>query len=163
MTSAYVHRSRRNAAVVGATGLGVVVLFLFPTSTNRTGHLLRQPGVAAASGVVNNPAVPAAPGSTAPQPPVTAVRTINGAAVDTQYGPVQVQVRVRNHRILSATAVIYPQGSDRDQQINSYAIPVLQQEALAAQSSQIDGVSGATYTSEGYIGSLQSALDLAGR
>ena len=50
----------------------------------------------------------------------------------------------------------------RDYQINSYAIPALNQETLGASSANIDSISGATYTSQGYIGSLQSALDQAG-
>ena len=88
---------------------------------------------------------------------------MNGPAVDTQYGPVQVQVQLRDHRIVRADAVEYPQDTSRDQQINGYAIPQLDQETLQAQSAQIDSVSGATYTSEGYISSLQAALDQAHR
>ena len=60
------------------------------------------------------------------------------------------------------TAVVYPQESPRDQQINSYAIPQLNSEALQAGSASIDAVSGASYTSAGYVSSLQSALDKAG-
>jgi len=86
---------------------------------------------------------------------------VNGAPADTQYGPVQVQISIRNHRIIRADAIDYPQGSSRDQEINSYAIPQLDQETLDAQSANIDTVSGATYTSDGYRQSLQSALDAA--
>jgi uncharacterized protein with FMN-binding domain len=64
-------------------------------------------------------------------------------------------------RIIRAQAVDHPQGGGRTQEINDYAIPVLDQEAVAAQSSQIDTVSGATFTSGGYRQSLQSALDAA--
>jgi uncharacterized protein with FMN-binding domain len=96
----------------------------------------------------------------APSPTPTSV-TVNGAPADTQYGPVQVQVTIRGHRIVRADAIDYPQGSSRDQQINSQAIPQLDDETLQAQSAQIDTVSGATYTSEGYRQSLQSALDAA--
>jgi uncharacterized protein with FMN-binding domain len=86
---------------------------------------------------------------------------VNGAAVDTDYGPVQVQIDLRGSKITSATAIAYPQGSGRDLEINSYAIPVLQQDTVTKQSAQIDTVSGATYTSDGYRQSLQSALDAA--
>jgi uncharacterized protein with FMN-binding domain len=86
---------------------------------------------------------------------------VNGAAVDTDYGPVQVQINLRGSKIISATAIAYPQGSGRDLEINSYAIPVLQQDTVTKQSAQIDTVSGATYTSDGYRQSLQSALDAA--
>jgi Uncharacterized protein conserved in bacteria len=77
------------------------------------------------------------------------------------YGPMQVQVTVRGGRITAAHAIVYPQGGGRDQQINSQAIPMLDQETLQIQSAQIDTVSGATYTSDGYRRSLQSALDAA--
>jgi uncharacterized protein with FMN-binding domain len=87
--------------------------------------------------------------------------TVNGAAVDTDYGPVQVQISLRGSKIISATAIAYPQGSGRDLEINSYAIPMLQQDTVTKQSAQIDTVSGATYTSDGYRQSLQSALDAA--
>lgn len=89
--------------------------------------------------------------------------TVNGAVIDTMYGPVQVQVTVRGSRIVSANAINYPQGGGRDQEINSLAIPQLDQEAMQAQSARIDTVSGATYTSDGYRRSLQSALDAAHR
>lgn len=64
-------------------------------------------------------------------------------------------------KISDAQAVVYPQGNFRDAQINGYALPVLHDEVLAAQSAEIDMVSGATVTSEGYLTSLQSALDQA--
>jgi uncharacterized protein with FMN-binding domain len=89
-------------------------------------------------------------------------RTVTGDAVDTQYGPVQVRITVRNGKVVSATAVDYPTNDPRDAQINAYAIPVLQQESVGVTNSNIDMVSGATFTSEGYVQSLQSALDKAG-
>lgn len=87
--------------------------------------------------------------------------TVTGRSVSTRYGSVQVQLVVEGGKVVSATAVQYPTGG-RDGEINAYAIPVLQQEAVAAQSASIDTVSGATFTSEGYKQSLQSALDEAG-
>ncbi|MEU1454515.1 FMN-binding protein [Streptomyces avermitilis] len=92
----------------------------------------------------------------------TGTKTVTGDTVQTRWGPVQVRVTVRNGEITEVTAVAYPQGNPKDQEINSYAIPQLRREALAAQSAQIDSVSGATYTSDGYKRSLQSALDSAG-
>lgn len=88
--------------------------------------------------------------------------TFTGQEAETPYGPVQVQVVISDGTISSADAVVYPDGGGRDQQINSYAIPILNSETVAAQSDQIDMVSGATYTSNGYLTSLQSALDQAG-
>jgi uncharacterized protein with FMN-binding domain len=88
-------------------------------------------------------------------------KTYTGDAVSTRYGDVQVRIRVKNGKVTSAKVTQVPWGNGRDQQINSYAVPVLNQEAVASQSASIDMVSGATYTSQGYIGSLQSALDQA--
>jgi uncharacterized protein with FMN-binding domain len=115
----------------------------------------RQPAPAAshAKPARRTPAPAATPAST--------TTTVNGAPVDTRYGPVQVQIRVRAHRIVAAQAVVYPQDTSRDRSINDYAVPQLNQETLDAQSAQIDTVSGATYTSDGYRESLQSALDAA--
>jgi uncharacterized protein with FMN-binding domain len=102
-------------------------------------------------------------GRTTPSPTPTATRTVtvNGDLVDTDYGPIRVQLTMQGGRIIRAQAVDHPQGGGRTQEINDYAIPVLDQEAVAAQSSQIDTVSGATFTSGGYRQSLQSALDAA--
>ena len=88
----------------------------------------------------------------------TGTKTVTGTAFDTGYGPVQVQITVTNGKITAANAVQYPQSGPRDQQINSYAVPALNQEAVQAGSAKIDMISGATYTSDGYIQSLQSAL-----
>ena len=88
--------------------------------------------------------------------------TFTGAAGNTRYGPVQVQITVVNNKITNAIALTYPTGSFRDQQINQQAIPYLIQETLAAQSANIQGVGGASYTSQGWVDSLQSALTKAG-
>ncbi|MFG2637284.1 FMN-binding protein [Streptomyces sp. NPDC048362] len=98
-------------------------------------------------------------GSTAPAP--TRSGTVTGDTVQTRWGPVRVRVTLQDGRLTDVNAVDYPQGNPRDQEINSYALPQLRREALAAQSADIDMVSGATYTSDGYRRSLQSALDSA--
>ena len=67
---------------------------------------------------------------------------------------------MRGGRITKARTLAHPSGGESDQ-INGYAVPLLDQEAVAAQSAQIDTVSGATFTSAGYQQSLQSALDAA--
>lgn len=89
----------------------------------------------------------------------TSTKTVTGEAAQTMYGPVQVQVTVKNGKVTAVTAIEYPQESQRDYEINSYAIPQLNSEATAAGSANIDAVSGATYTSQGYLSSLQNALD----
>ena len=87
---------------------------------------------------------------------------VTGDSTSTRWGPVQVQISVENGTITDVNVVDYPSGNGRDQQINARALPILVQETLDAQSANIDMVSGATVTSEGYVGSLQSALDQAG-
>lgn len=89
-------------------------------------------------------------------------KVVTADAADTPYGPVQLQVTFSGKKISSINVLEYPTESFRDQQINSYALPILNQEAMAAQSAHIDVVSGATYTSDGYAQSLQSAIDKAG-
>lgn len=86
-----------------------------------------------------------------------------GTAANTRYGPVQVQVTVSGGKITAVDVPTYPDGNGTDRQINSVAIPRLVSETTSAQSSQIDMVSGATFTSTGYVQSLQSALDQASR
>ena len=88
--------------------------------------------------------------------------TVTGSSTDTRWGPVQVQITVANGEITDVTVVEYPTGNGKDRQINARAIPLLVQETLDAQSADIDMVSGATVTSDGYVESLQAALDEAG-
>jgi uncharacterized protein with FMN-binding domain len=102
---------------------------------------------------------PAAPAAAAAPASVT----VNGISVDTQYGPVQVQITLRAGHVVRADAIDYPHSGGRDQEINSQAIPQLDREAVRAGTAQIDTVSGATFTSDGYRQSLQSALDAAHR
>jgi hypothetical protein len=88
--------------------------------------------------------------------------TFTGAVTQTQWGPVQVQIAVSDGSITDVSVLEHPSGNSRDEEINSYALPILTQETIDAQGAGIDMVSGATVTSDGYIGSLQSALDQAG-
>lgn len=88
--------------------------------------------------------------------------TFAGQTAQTQYGPVQVQITVSGGKLTDVTALQLTNDGGRSVQISQQAAPILRQEALQAQSAQIQAVSGATYTSEGYVTSLQSALDQAG-
>jgi uncharacterized protein with FMN-binding domain len=85
-----------------------------------------------------------------------------GQAVQTQYGVVQVKLTVNGTKITNVSFAQLTAYDGRSQEINSQAAPILLQETLTAQSAQIDTVSGASYTSDGYVQSLQSALDQAG-
>ena len=97
-----------------------------------------------------------------PTKTVSTTKTVTGDAAPTRYGPVQLAVTFDGKRITRIQVLEYPSETGRDQEINSSAIPQLNQQAMAAQSANIDGVSGATYTSQGYQRSLQSAIDKAG-
>ncbi len=91
----------------------------------------------------------------------TASGTYSGPVASNQYGDVQVQVTIQNGKIIDVQALSLPSGGHSGR-ISNYVGPILRSQALAAQSASIDGVSGATYTSEGYAQSLQGALDAAG-
>ncbi|MFJ8627909.1 FMN-binding protein [Kitasatospora sp. NPDC093550] len=121
-------------------------------STAGSGSDVSEPSTTPSAGPSANPSAAASPG---------AARKVGGDTVNTRYGPVQVQVTLAGSRITAVDVVKYPTAERRDREINTSALPVLNQEAISAQSARIDVVSGATYTSEGYIRSLQSALDRA--
>ena len=84
---------------------------------------------------------------------------VNGKVANTSYGPVQIQLIKRNSKIVKVAVLTQPTNTLNDVQIGKFAFPKLISETLAAQNGKIDAVSGATYTSAGYIQSLQSALD----
>jgi uncharacterized protein with FMN-binding domain len=81
---------------------------------------------------------------------------------NTAYGPVQIQLIERNTKIVKVAVLVQPANTLHDIQIGANAFPKLISETLAAQNGKVDAVSGATYTSAGYIQSLQSALDKRG-
>ena len=101
------------------------------------------------------------PTGSAPTTTIGTTRTVDGDPVDNQYGTVQVQVTLQGNTITAVTALQMPFDRERSQYISQQAEPYLRQEALQAQSAQINLVSGATYTSDSYAQSLQSALDKA--
>jgi uncharacterized protein with FMN-binding domain len=146
-----------------STTAGLTLLFGYHTSTS-------GPTSSASETVVAAPATPGTgSGSTAPATGSAAGSgstatgsTVTGSVAQTRWGPVQVTLTVANGKITAVEVPQYPSGNGKDQQINAYALPVLTQETLSAQSANIDMVSGATITSTGYVQSLQSALDKAG-
>ena len=84
---------------------------------------------------------------------------VNGHVATTVYGPVQIQLIMRNSKIVKVAVLQQPMNTANDIQIGDFAFPKLIGETLTAQTAKIDAVSGASYTSAGYIKSLQSALD----
>ncbi len=91
----------------------------------------------------------------------TRATTVDGSVVQTRWGPVQVRISVSGGKITNVTMLQVPDSNRRDQMINDYAVPVLVSATLAAQSANVDTVSGATVTSDGYRESLQAAIDAA--
>jgi uncharacterized protein with FMN-binding domain len=96
-------------------------------------------------------------------PPAATVVTLAGSAIRTRYGTVQVQVKMTGSTITSVSFLQLTARDRQSQEINSQAGPILLQETLKVQSARINTVSGATYTSDGYAQSLQSALDQAAK
>ncbi|GAA3706146.1 FMN-binding protein [Microlunatus aurantiacus] len=155
----------------------VVLLFGYHTSTN-------SPAATSASSQTSATSTGSGAGSAAPPDPSSeptdpsseptdpssqptaagssAAQTYQGSTVQTRWGPVQVQITVKSGRITAVDVLQHPSENPKDAEINDYALPVLVQDTLKAQSAKIDMVSGATVTSDGYVQSLQSALDKAG-
>lgn len=167
---------RKIVAAVMATFSGLVLLFSYHTSTNSTEAEASSDDSAADTTVPTNSASSSPSTSTASSTPSTSTTsatpaattssaassgTYTGTAINTQYGNVQVRITVANGKVTASEAIQYPNRDHKDQEINSYAIPILSSEAVTAQSASIDAVSGATFTSQAYKQSLQSALDQA--
>jgi uncharacterized protein with FMN-binding domain len=172
---------RRAVLALGGTVAGLAALFSYKTyvphvtalttpitptesasaSTGPTIATIKPPATkptATKKPTVKKTTAPPAPAPTtsAPPPPPKPSGTFTGQAVDTNYGPVQVQITVSDGKITQAN------GDDEGgSSVGQNAIPQLNQEAVQAQSANIQGVSGATYTSQGYIQSLQEAIDSA--
>jgi uncharacterized protein with FMN-binding domain len=162
---------RRITLFLVSTMAALVLLFGYRTSRGPVAPAGVNPAGAAVGIVPNAAGSAAAPGSTSGSTtgsgpasgsaPSGQTVTVNGPVAQTRWGPVQVQVTIQNGRITNVTPLQYPNGNGRDQEINSYALPQLHDQVISAQSARIDGVSGATVTSDGYTQSLQAALDTA--
>lgn len=155
---------RRITLAIVATVAVLVLLFSYRTSTS--GPLTASSSVSRAhvvSGGGSSGATSAAGSGPAPSAVSSGTVVVDGNAEATGYGPVQVEVSIAAGKITAVKAIQYPTDTRLDQQINDQAIPELARQVLSAQSAHIDGVSGATYTTEGYVTSLQSALDAANR
>ena len=147
-----------------ATVSGLVLLFSYRTSLDAVAP---QDTTPAATGSVGGSGTPTS-GSTSGTGASGATSgtglvdgTYTGDSSQTRYGPVQVQITVSGGQISDVQAIHYPDSNGRDRQINGTAIPRLVSETLQSQSAQIQMVSGATYTSDGYLSSLQNAIDQA--
>ncbi|MFF7634309.1 FMN-binding protein [Kitasatospora sp. NPDC008050] len=165
---------RRTIVTTAATAAGVVLLLsLKPHGSSSAGSapvISSDTGATVAtdqpsgSGTSTGPTSGASAAASAPASAAAkaTTKTVTGSAIDTRYGPVQVRITLTDGKLNKVDVLQYPSDTNRDEEINTYALPQLNQEAVAAGSARIDSVSGATYTSEGYTRSLQSALDQAG-
>jgi uncharacterized protein with FMN-binding domain len=151
------HTSTNSAATAPASTAGSQ-----PTSSAGSGSGSGAGGNGSGGSPVPTPTASAAPSASTPSSSGQGSGTYTGAVAQTRWGPVQVQLTVADRKVTAVEVVEYPTENRHDQEINAVAIPELVQETLAAQSAGIDMVSGATVTSEGYLQSLQSALDQAG-
>jgi len=160
---------RRIAYWMVSTAVLLVLLFTYRTSLSGPTSAQIAAGGTQAPGVVTPTDPPSADprtGASSASPHASATHpssgvTANGSVIDTVWGPIQVQVSISGGKITDVQTLIYPTGTSRDEEINSYALPILRRETLTAQSANISTVSGATYTSDGYRQSLQAALDAA--
>ncbi|WP_330300645.1 FMN-binding protein [Streptomyces sp. NBC_00503] len=142
-------------AVLATTGISTLVVSLLALKPHQPPTLVGMPHRSPTAS-----SSPRTPGTSAPGAS-TGSGTFTGDPIDTRYGAVQVAATLSQGKITSITVLQAPDRGGRDQQISSYALPRLTEEAIGAQSAQIDAVSGASYTSQGYMESLQSALDQA--
>jgi uncharacterized protein with FMN-binding domain len=169
---------RRAPIVITATVLGTAGVLLFKplpvsslegsasaatgsTSTESSGDTAS--GTSSSTSTSTTPSTtPSASASSSASTAAPASTTATGAVESDRYGNTQVKVTIKNGRITEVTVLAYNDGDPRSAQISQQAIPILRQEVLAKQTAAVDTVSGATYTSNAYEASLQSALDKAG-
>ncbi|MEU8820513.1 FMN-binding protein [Actinoplanes sp. NPDC048796] len=145
-----------------STVAALVLLFSYRTSTNTPAT------PAAAEAPLSEPsAAGSTPPSAGPSGSASASTSksgpleYDGSSVQTQWGPLQVHITVAEGKITEITAPTSPADNPADAGVTAGALPQLREQVLAAQSASIDGVSGATFTSEAYKQSLQAALDAA--
>ena len=161
-----------NIAGAPVTGSGATAVASASSSTSATAKapatkgakpLATKKATSGNSGTSNSAtsAATTAPATQAPATSSTAINgTFTGPSVFVNYGNVQVKITVVNGRITDAVAVKAPSG--RNDRWTNMAVPILKAQTLAAQSANIQGASGASYTSYGWQTSLQGALAQAG-
>jgi uncharacterized protein with FMN-binding domain len=168
---------KRAPIVITSTGAGLALLLSFHTShpslqiksasgatPGGSGSTSTTPPEST-SGSATEPTSGSTPASTTPPtsaPAASATRSATGTDVQYRYGDIQIEVTASGSKITNVTILRDNATDGHSYQINSEAVPTLQSETMSAQSTQIDGVSGATYTSQAYEQSLQSALDQLG-
>ena len=152
LTLLFSFKTPDDLAVGGTTTGGAVAVGDPPTASSGTGST---------SGSAVATPIPTTGVASVADAPSAAYQDGNatGVVISTRYGDVQVEVTISGGAIADVTALQLPDRDRRSQSIAGAAEPILREEALTAQSANIDLLSGATYTSEAYAESLQSALD----
>ena len=163
---------RRSTMIAGGAVLGVAAVIVLPRPSTpqqvavagnaaATGSASGA-GAATAAAATRTTGTPASSSSTRATPTKRASRTVTGSLATDQYGQLQVKLSVKNGRITKVGFTTFVANDGHSVQIDQSAAPVLIRETIAAQSAHIQGVSGATYTSNAYQQSLQAAIDKAG-
>jgi uncharacterized protein with FMN-binding domain len=171
---------QRAAATIASLALAVVLLVNFKSPEDATAVVVGGSAATGSSGTSSGVATGAGSGSGsgktnqalgsptggtssagAGSGSTTASGTYKGPVAANPYGNVQVQITVVDGKITDVQALALPSGGHSGR-ISSFVAPILRTQALTAQSAAIDGVSGATFTSQAYAESLQGALDAAG-
>ena len=150
-------------SAIGATGTGSSASASSPSTSKATKPTATKKPTAAATQPAATQSATASPAATQTTAAATsAVKdgTFTGPSVNVNYGNVQVKITVVNGRITDAVAIKAPSG--KNDRYTNMSVPVLKQQTLKAQSANIQGVSGASYTSYGWFTSLQGALAAAG-
>jgi uncharacterized protein with FMN-binding domain len=178
--------SRAQLLSGNGTGPTTSALPAIPSSSHTGGHQPTTPRPSSRSGIPSAPRTSGAPKASAhrsttagppagtrtgPQAPAAAptpststasIRTVDGQPATIPYGVVQVRLIITGSTITDVQALQLPNADGHSQRVAQLAVPILRQQVLTAQSAQINGISGATYTSSGYAQSVQSALDSIG-
>jgi len=160
---------RRVVLALGGTVAGLIMLLSFRTHMGSVAAGVSDPaGTPASPGTQaagsGSPAGSGSGAAAAPAPVSLGSGTgtvVTGDVISTGYGPTQVQITVNAGRIVKVTVLRHTDDGINSQMIDGRALPLLNRETLTAQSAKINAVSGASYTSAGYLKSLQSALDKA--
>ena len=151
---------RRTVLALGGTAAGLAALLSFKT------HMVSDASAGSTPAAMTSPTTAAGTGKgtgtgTGTGKGTAATKTFTGKVDDTQYGPMQVQIVLTGKKITKVNVVQQTDTGVTSIQVDTMALPKLKSETLTAQSARVDAVSGATYTSAGYIKSLQSAVDMS--
>ena len=161
---------RRSTMIAGGAVLGIAGVIALPRPSTPQQVAVAGNSAATASGTgagstaaaKTTASTAASSASTRAESATPAARTVTGSLATDQYGQLQVKLSVKNGRITKVGFTTFVANDGHSVQIDQSAAPVLIRETIAAQSAQIQGVSGATYTSNAYQQSLQAAIDKAG-